>query len=127
MPRVNVSIDPGSTWFKVARAYLQRGWSVAPQLPGGKKPCVKWKPYQVRRPTEDELGTWFRTWPTAGIAVVLGKVSGLFVVDVDGPEAHAVLLERLGCEPARTRRRISDQSSMLVSTPASRCQGPGQP
>ena len=29
--------------------------------------------------------------------------------------------------PVKTRRRISDQSSMLVSTPASRCQGHGRP
>jgi len=78
---------------------LSRGWSVVPQIPGAKKPCVKWKPYQDRLPTEQELVTWFEEWPDAGLALVLGPVSGVFVIDVDGEEAHLALLERLGKEP----------------------------
>lgn len=83
----------------VARDYLRRGWSVVPQRPGAKTPYVKWKPFQERRPTDEELQDWFRQWPDAGLAVVLGPVSNLFVVDVDGPEAHAVLIDHLGSDP----------------------------
>src|SRR6516165_8277235 len=45
------------------------------------------------------MQSWFRSWPDAGLAVVLGPVSDLFVLDVDGPEAHAALLKQLGAEP----------------------------
>jgi hypothetical protein len=85
--------------FQVAMGYSRKGFSVVPQLPGAKHPCVKWKPFQVRRPTEEELRGWFARWPHAGLAVVLGPVSGLLAIDVDGPEAYAALLEKLGGEP----------------------------
>ena len=82
-----------------AKAMLERGWSVVPKRPGAKQPCVKWKPYQDRLPTSAELDAWFEQWPDAGLAVALGPVSNLFVIDVDGPEAHQVLLEKMGAEP----------------------------
>jgi hypothetical protein len=92
--------------FEVAMGYLRRGLSVVPQLPGDKHPCVKWKPFQQRLPTEEELRGWFARWPHAGLAVVLGPLSGLFAVDVDGPEGYAALLARLGDEP-RTVKVLS--------------------
>jgi hypothetical protein len=85
--------------FQVAMGYLLRGLAVVPQLAGTKHPCVRWKPFQQRLPTEEELRVWFAHWPHAGLAVVLGPVSGLFAVDVDGPEGHAALLDKLGGEP----------------------------
>jgi Bifunctional DNA primase/polymerase, N-terminal len=78
---------------------LGKGWSVVPQIPGEKKPRVRWKPYQERLPTEEELTRWFEQWPDAGLALVLGPVSGVFVIDVDGEEAHDALVKRLGKEP----------------------------
>jgi hypothetical protein len=85
--------------FRAALEYLGRGFSVVPQLPGAKHPCVKWKEFQERRPTEGELRRWFRRWPQAGVALILGPVSGLLGIDVDGPEAHEALVSRLGAEP----------------------------
>jgi plasmid maintenance system antidote protein VapI len=85
--------------LRAALEYLRRGFSVVPQLPGAKHPCVKWKRYQERLPTEEELRGWFRHWPQAGLAVILGPVSGLFAIDVDGPEAHEALVARLGAQP----------------------------
>jgi transcriptional regulator with XRE-family HTH domain len=86
-------------FLSVALAYRQRGWSIVPQTTGAKSPCVKWKPFQSSLPTETQLRTWSRTWPSAGLAVVLGPVSDLFVIDVDGEDAHQALLQRLGREP----------------------------
>jgi hypothetical protein len=85
--------------LEVALAYRQRGWAVVPQVPGAKKPCVRWKQYQSCLPSEEELRSWFGKWPEAGLALVLGPVSGVFAVDVDGPEAHQALLQHLGDEP----------------------------
>ena len=82
-----------------AMAYLQRGWSIVPQMPGSKTPRIKWKKYQEELPAESDSAGWFDQWPDAGLALVLGPVSDVLVIDVDGPEAHAVLLERLGSEP----------------------------
>jgi hypothetical protein len=83
----------------VADACLLRGWSFVPMMAGEKKPLVRWKPYQTRRPTTGELDEWFRRWPEAGLALVLGQHSGIFVIDVDGPEAHRALLDKLGRVP----------------------------
>ena len=94
------AVEGGETsMLDVALAYRERGWSVVPQNPGAKQPCVKWKPFQDRVPTEEELTSWFAQWPQAGLAVVLGPVSKLLVIDVDGTEAHDVLVERLGSKP----------------------------
>jgi hypothetical protein len=84
----------------MALDYAARGLSVVPQATGEKKPCVKWKPFQVEPPTVDDLRYWFgRQFPGAGIALVLGPVSGLFVIDVDGPDGHRALVARLGAVP----------------------------
>ena len=91
--------EPAGSLLQVALGLLVQGWSVVPQLPGAKRPCVKWKPFQERLPTEEEWTRWARKWPNAGLALVLGPVSGIFVIDADGKDAHKVLIERLGREP----------------------------
>jgi transcriptional regulator with XRE-family HTH domain len=83
----------------LALQYLQHGWSVIPQQPGTKQPYVKWKHLQVRPVTEAEISEWWSRWPDAGISLVAGPVSDVFVVDVDGEDAYNVLLTRLGTEP----------------------------
>jgi hypothetical protein len=98
-PAPPASDSTKGTVVAVALDYLKHGFSIVPQLPGQKHPCVKWKPYQTRLPTEAELTTWFQQWPNAGLAVILGSVSNLFCIDVDGSDAHAALLARLGHEP----------------------------
>src|SRR5262249_6091189 len=113
-----------------ALAYRRLGWAVVPQRPGSKQPCVRWREYQDRLPAEQELEGWFRRWPEAGMAVVLGPVSGLFVIDVDGPEAHAALLSRLGQEPVapRSSRAAARPAATMCSLAARRCpHGPRPP
>lgn len=91
--------DGRRLWLEIAMEYRLDGLSIVPQLPGAKKPCVRWKEFQSRRPQEEELIDWFDRWPEAGLALILGPVSKILVVDVDGPEAHEALIERLGREP----------------------------
>lgn len=84
----------------IALAYLRRGFSVVPQEAGEKKPAVRWKEYQGRLPTTACVDEWWlNDFRNAGIAVVLGEQSDLFVIDVDGTEAHETLLARLGGIP----------------------------
>ena len=92
-------VQQGGTILEEALCHLNRGWSVVPQETGAKKPHVRWKPYQEKLPEPEEWKSWSSSWPDAGLALVLGPVSNVLVIDVDGPEAHDVLRQRLGKEP----------------------------
>jgi hypothetical protein len=82
--------------LRMALAYRAIGWSVVPQLAQEKKPTVRWKPFQEELPSGELIRSWYQQWPDAGVALICGSISGVLVVDVDGSEAHQVLLERLG-------------------------------
>jgi len=71
---------------EIALEYLASGISVIPVLlDGSKEPSIKWKQYQNRLPTADEVRRWFSR--PAGIGFVTGAVSGgLEVLDFDQPE-----------------------------------------
>lgn len=77
---------------RAALEYLDRGLSVIPIRPGGKKPLVRWREYQQRRPTHTEIGRWYRREPRAGVAIVCGRVSGLGVLDFDPRNGEALQL-----------------------------------
>src|SRR5690349_3200043 len=95
-PSILDQLARGASVLAAALEYHRRGLCVVPQMPGAKCPCVKWKPYQDERPTVDDLAYWFgRRFRDAGIAVILGPVSNLLVVDVDGEEAYHALVNRL--------------------------------
>ena len=65
--------------------------SVIPCL--GKNPLVKWKEYQFKKPTEDEIKAWWEKTPNANIAILVGESVGLTVVDCDSKEAYDWLTE----------------------------------
>lgn len=63
--------------------YLDLSWPTIPTL--GKRPLIKWKEYQSRAPTCGEWKIWAARWPASNCALILGPVSGLACLDVDGP------------------------------------------
>ncbi|MCL6558359.1 MAG: bifunctional DNA primase/polymerase [Firmicutes bacterium] len=76
-----------------------RGWNVIPLRPRDKRPALpSWADYQSRRATEEEIREWWDRWPDANIGLVTGTVSGLIVLDLDGPEA-ADFAKRQGVPP----------------------------
>jgi hypothetical protein len=75
--------------------YLRRGWSVIPIIRGGKRPLTRWRDYQDRRATPDEVYAWFRRWPDANVAIVTGAISGLVVLDVDAGHGGSASLQTL--------------------------------
>ncbi|WP_083232729.1 bifunctional DNA primase/polymerase [Endozoicomonas atrinae] len=74
--------------------YLDRGWSIIPICANDKTPLVKWKKFQTRQPTEDEIDFWLEKWPDMLIAVVCGAISGIIVVDADNPDAQQAALDQ---------------------------------
>jgi len=63
--------------------YHHQGFSVIPVSGDSKVAAVKWETYQERRPTADELKSWFSNGHH-NLAIVCGAVSGgLAVLDID--------------------------------------------
>lgn len=61
--------------------YLKAGYSVIPDR--GKKPMIKgWQEFSKRLPTQIEVNTWCGI-KDAGIAIMLGGVSGIIALDFD--------------------------------------------
>ena len=52
-----------------------------------KIPVIKWREFETKLPTKDQVHHWFTMNPDANIGIITGKVSGIVVFDLDSPEA----------------------------------------
>jgi hypothetical protein len=78
--------------FPAALIWLEQGFNVVPHDHDDKHPSVNWKELQRNRVTEKDLREWF--WKFAnGVGFITGAISGVIVIDTDGPEGEAVLDE----------------------------------
>lgn len=75
-----------SPCLNAALEYADMGFSVIPVNQSNKKPYIKWTEYQHRIPEREEIEAWWKQWPNANVAIITGKVSGIFCVDADGDE-----------------------------------------
>lgn len=96
---------------EVAKKYLEYGWSIFPVIisnkaNGGfsKKPGVKWKQYQHRKPTVEEIEEWFKGDDFNGLGLVTGRISGVIVVDT---EVEATEEDLKGIESTMVTKTIS--------------------
>ena len=79
--------------FEAALGWARKGYNVVPQAAVDKKyPGVKWKALQGRRATDAELVSWQPLFEN-GVGFITGPVSGIIVIESDGPEGEAVLAE----------------------------------
>ena len=88
-----------------ALKFLRRG---LPMIPVGatrgaatgssKNPCVKWKLFQERLPTEIELRQWQRNFAPSAWGIVTGALSKRIVLDFDGDEGVKTM-QRMGLKP----------------------------
>lgn len=93
--------------LKYALEYCRRGWSVIPLLAREKRPALSkkvggWEKYQTIRADESQIQQWWEKYPDANVGIVTGSVSGIVVLDIDGPEGEASLgkiLARFGPLP----------------------------
>ena len=75
-----------------ALEYLDQNLSVIP-VGRDKRPLFAWGQFQSRRPSREEVEAWWQRWPTANVAIICGAISGIWVLDADGPEGQRWLDE----------------------------------
>lgn len=68
-----------------ALGYAAQGFSVMPLDPVTRKPVIPWKALQNAPASVEQVRAWWQSFPTAGVGIITGAVSGLVVVDLDGP------------------------------------------
>lgn len=61
-----------------------------------KRALVPWRQYQEKPPSHDEVEYWFNEWPEANIGIVTGKVSNIFVLDIDGETGESYIEQQGG-------------------------------
>ena len=83
--------------------YMDHGYWVIPTIRGSKNAAVKWKEFQTRRPTYEEVHQWFKG--DVNIGVVCGAGSNTVVIDADDSAAEAWV--RQNCLPTPFRARTS--------------------
>ena len=106
---------PAPTAAEIARELWEEGLHVIPLgAPGETPPSsytgrpeswpktarVKWRQYQQRQPTEQELEQWSRMWPNANYGILTGEQ--IVVVDADSAEAAAWVEANITFTPRRT-------------------------
>jgi hypothetical protein len=83
--------------LQAALSYAARGWAVVPLAPGTKRPRIRTGTDHAEGASIDPgtLRGWWKRWPDSSVGIVTGRVSGLWVLDVDGPEGEEALEELL--------------------------------
>lgn len=84
-----------SILLDAAIEYCYLGFCVIPISKTAKVPLIKWKPYQTQKSTKEEIQEWFKIYPSSQVCIVTGKISNLFVIDCDSPEAFSFVSDFL--------------------------------
>ena len=85
------------------RKLWAQGIPVVPVLFKDKAPFIKWKAFQDRLPTAEEMDKWFRPGKFTNYAIITGKLSNLVVVDTDSIEAELWATQHLISTPVRVQ------------------------
>lgn len=76
--------------LEMALKYSKLNWCVIP-VRADKKPLIRWKDYQTKRSTENEIREWFTVWEDANVGILTGSMSNIVVVDVDSKSGFEYL------------------------------------
>lgn len=70
------------SWIETGKEFLEHGFSII-AVGNNKKPLFSWKDYQTKKAALEEVEKWVSMDSFAGFAIVTGKISNLFVLDID--------------------------------------------
>ncbi len=87
------------TMLEYALEYHKLGWPIIPinnNPERGKVPLIKWIDFQNRRPSEEEIHSWWKRNPNANIGLVTGAISGIIVIDLDSAEGQEAYRPKFG-------------------------------
>ncbi len=116
------SIQSTGTLLDWALAYARHGLHVLPlhsmrngrctcghdcRRNAAKHPRVK-RGFKAATTDARQIETWWRKWQDANIGIVTGAISGIMVVDIDGPEALAAV------------QQLADKHEPLPKTPTAK-------
>ena len=76
---------PGASLEDLVALYQAKGLSIFPLQSKKKKPKDSWTIWQQRRPTSEEVNSWFKNGKPKNLAIATGQVSGIIVLDEDDP------------------------------------------
>jgi len=76
--------------LNAAQELATSGLYVFPAEPGGKRPLIRNWP-MMATVDQGQIRAWWARWPDANIAVICGKKSGIFVIDIDGEKGKESL------------------------------------
>ncbi len=79
------------TLLKQALYYNKHNFTVIPCQ--GKKPIIKWRDFQYKNPTDEQIKAWWSKYPNANISVIVGESKNLTVIDCDSDEVYSWLQE----------------------------------
>jgi len=77
----------------IVNEYYQKGYSLIPLKHNEKIPAIRWKKYQYRQASREEILAWSMNFREPNIAIITGKE--LVVIDVDDPSKLPELLRIL--------------------------------
>ncbi len=78
---------------KFIQEYFNRGFSLIPLKNNSKVPAIRWKRYQYRKASLEEIEKWFMIFDDPNIALITGKE--LIVIDLDDIERLSELMKIL--------------------------------
>ena len=109
-----------------ALKYLELGWPIIP-VGDNRDAKVKWREFQTRLPTRDEILRWWGRWPEANIAIVTGALPGVVVVDIDQRNGGTLADERHAGSPTGLAVKTPGGMHLYYRHPGSRIKNSADP
>ena len=124
--------------LKAALFYIKKGWNVIPLYgvdkkgfctcgkgekcgsPGKHPKMRSWEKWQTERVTPEQAKKWWTENAKSNLGIVTGKISGIVVLDVDGPEGRESLKKETRELPATPISKTGNGFHYIFKHPGDR-------